>query len=681
MNVTVDKANPTILSWPAASNISYGETLASSTLTGGSASVSGSFAFTTPLAVPAAGTAAQGVAFTPIDTTNYNTVASTTSVTVEMLRPTVSIWPVASNITYGQTLASSTLTGGSASVPGSFAFSAPLTAPNAGTAAQVVTFTPTDLANYNPIDSAISLTVDKAVPTVSIWPIASSISFGQTLASSTLAGGTASVGGSFAFTTPSIAPGAGTVAQSVTFAPADATNYNPLVSTVDVTVTQAVPVITQWPIASTITYGQTLAASILSGGIVSVPGSFAFTSPGLTPIAGTSSEDVSFVPTDNANYSSLAGLVNVTVNPANYIVTINGDDAGNASNCTPQTTPGHGTDSSCSLRDALLQSAATGGGNITFDVAAFSTATTISLANGSLAVSSGTTIKGATSGSGTSLANLITIDANGASRIFTIGGGVSNASISNLLIQHGNSATGGGGIQNDGSSTLRDLTIADNTTNGSTGGGAIGNSGALVLIGSTISGNSTSGSGGGISNTGALTLKNDTVAENSSSGSGGGIFNSGTLTVSDSTITANHAVTASGGGGIDNVGSGTVTIANAIVSGNTANNIADDFDGNVFTDAGGNVVAMANGGSLNGNSVNLAPLGDYGGPTRTLIPLPGSAAIWPARWRAFLLASTLINAECRISILITRITQIALMRDQSKRIFRWHSPRSRHTRQ
>jgi hypothetical protein len=46
--VTVNHATPTVTAWPAASAITYGQTLASSTLTGGTGSVCGTFAFTTP---------------------------------------------------------------------------------------------------------------------------------------------------------------------------------------------------------------------------------------------------------------------------------------------------------------------------------------------------------------------------------------------------------------------------------------------------------------------------------------------------------------------------------------------------------------------------------------------------------------------------------------------------------
>lgn len=79
--------------------------------------------------------------------------------------PTVT-WPTANAITYGETLASSTLSGGSASVAGSFAFSAPGTTPGTGTAAQSVTFTPEDAADNETATGSVNVQVNPATLTV-----------------------------------------------------------------------------------------------------------------------------------------------------------------------------------------------------------------------------------------------------------------------------------------------------------------------------------------------------------------------------------------------------------------------------------------------------------------------------------------------------------------------------------
>ena len=151
--------------------------------------------------------------------------------------PTVSVWPTASAITYGQTLASSNLSGGSASVPGTFAFTAPSTAPSAGIKAQSVTFTPTDTANYNPVSATVNVTVPKITPSVTTPPTASAISYSQSLSYSTLSGGVASVPGNFGWTTLTAVPVAGTTSQAYTFIPIDTTNYNNVTGTVSITTT------------------------------------------------------------------------------------------------------------------------------------------------------------------------------------------------------------------------------------------------------------------------------------------------------------------------------------------------------------------------------------------------------------------------------------------------------------
>lgn len=183
----VSKATPTIATAPTASGITFGQTLADSNLTGGEASTGGIFAFTTPSTAPNAGTASQGVTFTPTDGDNYNTATTTASVTTSKATPTIVTAPTASGITFGQTLADSSLTGGSASTDGTFAFTTPGTTPAVGTASQEVTFTPTDTDNYNNATTMVNVTVNSGAdplfaadgesPTITIAPGVANIAF------------------------------------------------------------------------------------------------------------------------------------------------------------------------------------------------------------------------------------------------------------------------------------------------------------------------------------------------------------------------------------------------------------------------------------------------------------------------------------------------------------------------
>ena len=313
--LVVNKATPTVSVLPTASGITYGQALSASTLSGGTASVPGTFAFTTPATVPNAGTAAQSVTFTPTASANYSSVVVSVNVSVSKVTPTITTPPTASAISYGQSLASSTLSGGAASTAGSFAFTTPATTPEVGTASQSVTFTPTDSGNYNTASTTASVTVNKVVPTITTPPTAATINYGQTLAAAALSGGAASVAGAFAFTTPATAPGAGTASQSVTFTPTDSAHNETVTFSVSVTVNKVTPTITTAPTASTIIGGQPLSDSSLTGGAASVPGSFAFTAPASVPAVGTASQSVTFTPTDSANYESVILAVTVVVQP------------------------------------------------------------------------------------------------------------------------------------------------------------------------------------------------------------------------------------------------------------------------------------------------------------------------------------------------------------------------------
>jgi autotransporter-associated beta strand protein len=239
----VVKTTPTITVNPTAAAIVYGQTLASAGLSDGSASVRGTFAFTSPSTAPEVGTSSQSVTFTPTDTTQYNTVQLNVSVTVSKANP-ATVFPTAATITYGQALSAVTLTGGTGA--GTYAFTSPATIPNAGLTQNFeMTFTPSVPANYNTVTQMVSVSVNKATPTVSVAPTASAVTVGDQLSTSNLSGGTASVAGTYAWTTP------GTVVDSsrsypVTFNPADGANYNTASTSASVTANSAGTTYSGW---------------------------------------------------------------------------------------------------------------------------------------------------------------------------------------------------------------------------------------------------------------------------------------------------------------------------------------------------------------------------------------------------------------------------------------------------
>ena len=187
-------------------------------------------------------------------------------------------------------------------------------------------------------------------------------------------------------------------------------------------------------------------------------------------------------------------------------------------------------------------------------------------------------------------ADLVTVSGNKAVEVFQVKGGVT-ASLSGLTVS-GGSAFLGGGIDNNGTLTAVNDTIAYNSATDNGGGiysngtltvtnstiannlaylgGGIDNNGTLTAVNDTIANNSVTASGGGISNDsqGTLTVTSSSIANNSAAASGGGIGNVGTLTVTNSTIAASNSATS--GGGIYN--DGTLTVTNSTVANDSATN-------------------------------------------------------------------------------------------------------------
>lgn len=212
------------------------------------------------------------------------------------------------------------------------------------------------------------------------------------------------------------------------------------------------------------------------------------------------------------------------------------------------------------------------------------------------------------------------------------GGGIYNYSGAAMLSSvtlNGNSARSGSGIFNSFSSilTVTNGSLYGNYTflpcSNSCYGGGIYNQGTTMLSRVTLNGNSAA-YGGGINNyqnTGLLTLTNVTISANSAITNGGGIWNGGTITATNATLNGNSAAF---GGGIYNA-SGTVALVNTIVANSP---VGGNCSASLFGDAN---LSSDNtcGFGVNRNNVDvmLAPLGNYGGPTRTHIPKPGSLAM------------------------------------------------------
>lgn len=232
----------------------------------------------------------------------------------------------------------------------------------------------------------------------------------------------------------------------------------------------------------------------------------------------------------------------------------------------------------------------------------------------------------------------ITINGNGATNTVIDAGGDSglgdrlidvlaggDLKLNDVTLQNGydNSFPGqGGGIRNDGRTTISGSTIANNFTR-SYGGGLFNGSGATMAVtNSTITGNIVGFSyGGGIRNEGDLTVTNSTVSGNSAPSQGGGISDTGTsLDIEGSTISGN---TSGIGGGLNSSGTGS-TAVNSTFSGNMATDRGGAmYIGTAFGNPVANITLVNS--TITGNSASAVGGGVYASTyydagTATLIP-------------------------------------------------------------
>lgn len=203
VGITVNKATPQIDQLPAAIKEVDGvtetefiynpsQTLADFKLSGGSViwtvgdsnvTVTGTWSFHNQTTVLSAGTKKYEAIFTPDDTNNYKTFAGQISVTVAQAKPYVASAPVAAAITYGDTLGSSALTGGSVlygdgrgnasalqngqlPISGTFTWKQTNKKPTVADSNRTeytVVFTPVETELYRTVEFPLTLTVNKAL--------------------------------------------------------------------------------------------------------------------------------------------------------------------------------------------------------------------------------------------------------------------------------------------------------------------------------------------------------------------------------------------------------------------------------------------------------------------------------------------------------------------------------------
>ena len=260
----------------------------------------------------------------------YNATELTKTIVISQVPSIIFDLPTASELKIGQTLAESQLTGGSASVEGSFAWASPETEPEEGTHAYDVIFTPADAVTYAPATTSVEVTVSKYTQeiewTQSIHPMGiDDILVLDAQATSGLAVTFTTSDSTVAYVDGNElhAVSVGTVTITATQEGNDQYEAAQPVAR-EITVQEIVavePQLIQAPEATSILYGQPLAASQLLNGATETEGTFQWADSTLILAVGTHAAGVVFLPADTFLYLPLHLEVNVTVLPLSQTIT------------------------------------------------------------------------------------------------------------------------------------------------------------------------------------------------------------------------------------------------------------------------------------------------------------------------------------------------------------------------
>ena len=187
VDIVVNQATPTIETPAVVAERAYDPTkaLEDSDLTGGvvrgldGTVLNGTWSWKQSGIVPTMNNSGYEAVFTPGDTNNYTTVGTTIAVKVKKAVPVIVQKPVASEINWGESLATSVLTGGSAQhgvtgeiVSGTFAWKDATIRPNVADSNQTaftLVFTPDDTEKYEVTETTVTLNI-KRVGTAPNFP-------------------------------------------------------------------------------------------------------------------------------------------------------------------------------------------------------------------------------------------------------------------------------------------------------------------------------------------------------------------------------------------------------------------------------------------------------------------------------------------------------------------------------
>ncbi len=333
----------TLLTWNnPAGNISFGATLAAAGVLDATANVAGTFTYTPApdTVLPVGNGQLLNVSFTPNDTAHYLGASAQVLVNVVETQTTPTVSAPAQSATYtgspqGYPTSAVTVTGanGLNSSDGalSFTYNGSATVPTtAGTYSVVVTFTPTDTADYTNGTTTTTWTISPATPTVhaanestpyngapQAYPMSGVSVTGVSSGTDQTPSGSFSYSycssSSSSYGPTSTPPThAGTYTVTVTFNTTDP-NYNTgATGKGTFTIMQATPAVA-WNAPGPIPYFTPLGGAQLNA-TANVSGTFAYTpSAGTLLSAGTQTLSAKFTPTDSTDYATATATVQLVV--------------------------------------------------------------------------------------------------------------------------------------------------------------------------------------------------------------------------------------------------------------------------------------------------------------------------------------------------------------------------------
>ncbi|MDD4684167.1 MAG: YDG domain-containing protein [Bacteroidales bacterium] len=377
--LTIHKATPKILTLPTTLASTFGTQLSDIALAGGSAThpyvysqlaTTGHFEWDLPANfVPVAGNANYKVKYVVDDSRNYNNAINNNqyndstlgyfnwtpvandstlaganfevNVTINKVAPHVN-WPTSSILYFGQTLADATLNNGSTNNPvdvnPTFTWTLvnPATEyPNAGMTMYEVLYTPSN-PNFLGLTNFIPVYTNKTTPALNGSATVASYEFGQTLSTNPIVASFINthnnvvVNGTIDWVNGTLTPVDGLV-YTARFTPTDDANYNSKLIDIQVQVTPATPIVSNWPAVSNLVYGQKIEDASISGGLAVNPnnsstainGTFVWATPSTLAVTGTNSYLMNFIPTDPTKYLPTSALISIYTEKATPVVTAN----------------------------------------------------------------------------------------------------------------------------------------------------------------------------------------------------------------------------------------------------------------------------------------------------------------------------------------------------------------------